>query len=88
MVPGLVPEDGSPAEELVLKLAQRNATEVVAYGTEAGLYQTAGIPSVVWGPGDIAQAHTKDEFISLADLEAGESAYLDLATKLLSNNAN
>ena len=69
MVPGLVPEDGSPAEELVLKLAQRNATEVVAYGTEAGQFQEAGVPTVICGPGDIAQAHKPDEFIELSQVE-------------------
>ncbi len=40
----------------------------VPYGTEAGIFQAAGVPSVVWGPGDIAQAHQPDEFIAEADL--------------------
>ena len=70
VVPGLVPENGSPAEELVLKLAQRNATEVVAYGTEAGQFQSAGVPTVICGPGDIAQAHKPDEFIEISQIEA------------------
>ena len=68
--PGLLPQDGSPAEELVLALAQRNATEAVAYATEAGLFQDIGIPTVVCGPGDILQAHTPNEFIEIAQLEA------------------
>jgi acetylornithine deacetylase len=49
----------------------RGTHEVVAvpYGTDASTYALAGIPSVVFGPGDIAQAHTKDEWISLPEVE-------------------
>ena len=39
------------------------------FWTEAALYQAAGIPAIVVGPGDIAQAHTADEFVTLADLD-------------------
>ncbi|MEX0837914.1 MAG: acetylornithine deacetylase [Parvibaculum sp.] len=66
--PGLAPEEGSPAETLVLKLAQGNAAEAVSYGTEAGLFQLADIPTVVCGPGDIAQAHKPDEFVELSQI--------------------
>lgn len=66
--PGLAPDEGSPAETLVLKLAQCNAAEAVSYGTEAGLFQLADIPTVVCGPGDIAQAHKPDEFVALAQI--------------------
>ena len=48
------------------------ATTLVAFGTEAGLFQRAGIPTVVCGPGHIAQAHQADEYVSLAQLAAGE----------------
>src|SRR3712207_8981503 len=41
-VPGLAPEPGSPAETLVKRLAGRNRTETVPFGTEAGHYQAAG----------------------------------------------
>lgn len=40
------------------------------YGTNAGVYAAAGVPSVVFGPGSIAQAHTADEWIDLAQLGA------------------
>ncbi len=43
------------------------------YATEAGRFQAAGIPTVVCGPGDIAQAHQPDEFITLDALKAGEA---------------
>jgi acetylornithine deacetylase len=49
-----------------------NGTHVVAYGTEAGLFQAAGWSTVVCGPGDIAQAHQPDEYIEVSELEAGK----------------
>jgi acetylornithine deacetylase len=44
----------------------------VAYGTEAGLFQEAGIPSVVCGPGNIQQAHKPNEFIEISQVAACE----------------
>lgn len=54
---------------LALKLAGQNDTGAVSYATEAGLFQAAGVPSVVCGPGDIAQAHTADEWIAISEIE-------------------
>ncbi|WP_163973692.1 M20/M25/M40 family metallo-hydrolase, partial [Myxococcus sp. CA018] len=48
----------------------------VAYSTEAGLFQNAGIRTIICGPGSIEQAHRPDEFVSLAQLAACE-AFLD-----------
>jgi acetylornithine deacetylase len=48
------------------------STDKVTYGTEAGLFDAVGIPTVVCGPGDIAQAHSPDEFVELAQVEACE----------------
>jgi acetylornithine deacetylase len=72
-VPGLAPAAGSPAETLALKLAARNRTITVPYGTEAGHFQRAGAPTVVCGPGSIDQAHQPDEFITLKALADGEA---------------
>ncbi len=47
----------------------------VMYGTHASRISAAGVPSVVFGPGSIAQAHTKDEWISLAELEQAAEVY-------------
>ncbi len=70
-IDGLEWVDASPALDLMRSLLGGDPpVGVVAYGTEAGLYQAAGIPSVVWGPGDIAVAHRPDEFVEVADLEA------------------
>jgi acetylornithine deacetylase len=68
--PGL---ETPPAVDLVALakiLAARNAHRKVAYGTEAGLFAQAGIPTVVIGPGSIEQAHKADEFIVASELDA------------------
>ena len=71
-VPGLKPEDNGAAEQLVRRLTGDNGTHVVSYGTEAGQFQAGGYSAVVCGPGDIAQAHQPDEFITVAQFEAGD----------------
>ena len=60
-----------------------SATTLVAFGTEAGLFQRAGIPTVVCGPGHIAQAHQADEYVSLAQLGAAERFLRALADRSL-----
>ncbi len=72
-VPGLVPEEKGVAEALVRRITGDNADHVVSYGTEAGHFQAAGISSVICGPGNIEQAHQADEYLSLAQFEAGEA---------------
>ncbi|MGO4572115.1 acetylornithine deacetylase [Microvirga sp. 2TAF3] len=71
-VPGLRPEEDGSAERLMRRLTGDNGTHVVAYGTEAGLFQKNGWSTVVCGPGDIAQAHQPDEYIEVSEFEAGE----------------
>lgn len=69
--PPLGPEQQGAAEALARRLTGDNGSHVVAYGTEGGLFQAAGWSTVVCGPGDIAQAHQPDEFITVAQLDAG-----------------
>ena len=78
-VPGLAPEPGSEAERLAMRLPGRNHTIAVAYATEAGHFQQAGLATVVCGPGSIDQAHQPDEYIALHDLAAGEAFLRRLA---------
>lgn len=78
-VPGLAPDPGSEAERLALHLAGRNRTVCVAYATEAGRFQEAGVPTIVCGPGSIDQAHQPDEYITLDELAAGEAFMRRLA---------
>lgn len=61
---------GSAARTLALKLTGSNATDTVSYATEAGLFQDAGSAAVVCGPGDIAQAHTANEWVAESELAA------------------
>jgi len=68
--PGLVRDPDSPAVQLACALAGSNDIHAVSYGTEAGLFQAAGIPAVVCGPGSIKQAHCANEFVALSQLDA------------------
>ena len=54
----------------------------VDYFCDASVLSAAGIPSVVFGPGDIAQAHTADEWIALAELERGKDLLLHFLNSL------
>ena len=67
--PGLARDPHSPAVRLACQLSGGNDVHVVPYGTEAGLFQQAGIPAVVCGPGSVAQAHRENEFVTLEQLE-------------------
>ncbi len=64
-IPALAPEPGSAAETLALRLARRNKTVAVPYASEAGQFQTHGIPTVLCGPGSIEQAHQADEYVEI-----------------------
>ena len=72
-VPALIPEANGAAEGLTRRITGDNARHVVSYGTEAGQFQAAGYSAIVCGPGDIAQAHQADEFITVAQFQAGEA---------------
>jgi acetylornithine deacetylase len=71
--PGLDASEQAAITQLVRALTADQAKRKVAYGTEAGLFQRAGIPTVVCGPGNIEQAHKPNEFVSLEQLGASES---------------
>lgn len=69
-VDGLAPVVDSEARDLVTELTGANSTDVVAFGTEAGLFQMAGISAIICGPGSIAQAHKADEFLDIKQLQS------------------
>ena len=73
MVPGLLPDESSPAEQLAMHLAEANGTHAVSYCTEAGLFQEAGIPAAICGPGSIEQAHKADEYVEISQIEKCEN---------------
>ena len=78
-----VPSFLGSADDDVTRLAQRlsgeKGTTLVAFGTEAGIFKQAGIPTVVCGPGSIAQAHQPDEYVSLEQLARCEAFMRGLA---------
>ncbi len=82
MVPGLDTGGASPAVRLGAVLGGIPSTNKVTYGTEAGLFQGAGIETIVCGPGDIRQAHTANEFVELDQLRACETFLENLVLHL------
>ena len=60
---------GSAFREVIAPLTALGFAAPARYATDAGFFAEAGIPCVVFGPGDIAQAHTADEWINLAQVE-------------------
>lgn len=81
-VAGLEPMDDNAARALVSELTGSNGADVVAFGTEAGLFQSLGMDAVVCGPGSIEQAHKADEFVSLAQMEQCLDMLAGLGQKL------
>ena len=72
-IPAFLAPPGDPAVALAQRLAGSQETTLVAFGTEAGLFQQAGIATAVCGPGFITQAHQADEFVSLEQLARAEA---------------
>ncbi len=72
-MPAFQARPDEPAVRLALRLAGTPQTTLVAFGTEAGLFQRAGMSTVVCGPGSIAQAHQADEYVSLEQLARAQA---------------
>ncbi len=82
-MPAFLAQMEEPAVQLALRLAGTRQTTLVAFGTEAGLFQGAGMSTVVCGPGSIAQAHQADEYVSLEQLARAEAFLQGLAAQAL-----
>ncbi len=80
--PGLEASEQAAITELVRALTHDRSVRKVAYGTEAGLFQAAGIPTIVCGPGSIEQAHKPDEFVETEQLAQCEKFLRQLAATL------
>ncbi|OMH34165.1 acetylornithine deacetylase [Tersicoccus sp. Bi-70] len=74
-VPGLLTPAGSTVLDLGAELGGLPSDEKVTYGTEAGQFTGIGIGTIVCGPGDIAQAHTANEWIELEQIAACEAFF-------------
>jgi len=80
--PGMNTPIDSEIVEFVKSLTGSNAVGKVAFGTEGGLYQQAGIPTVICGPGSIAQAHKPDEFIETDQIALCEAFMVRLVDRV------
>lgn len=76
LVQPLDPGGNRAAREALMALGPYEGDGAVAFGTEAGIFQAAGIPSVVCGPGTIEVAHKPDEALAVSQLAAA-SALVD-----------
>ena len=85
-IPGLNMDPGNEVVTFAKSLAGRNDHGKVAFGTEAGLFQqTAGIPTVVCGPGSVDQAHKPNEFVSVEQVEKCEQFMTRLMDHVCAN---
>ncbi|CAA6818253.1 MAG: Acetylornithine deacetylase (EC, partial [uncultured Thiotrichaceae bacterium] len=82
-VVGLEPVEANEAKQIVSELTGSHDCGVVAFGTEAGLFQEIGMSAVVCGPGSIEQAHKPDEYVSLAQLQSCLDMLVKLGDKLV-----
>lgn len=80
--PGLATPQDSEAARLVALLSGSNEFGTVAFGTEGGLFDQAGIPTVVCGPGSMDQGHKPDEFVSVEQLQGCDAMLLRLVDYL------
>ena len=81
-IPGMSLAPGHTLADMVKQLTGSNSAGYVSYGTEGGLYERAGIPTIVCGPGAIAQAHQPDEWIAKSQLDACDAFIRRLADRL------
>lgn len=68
--PALALDAGHPLAALLARISGHAPLGAVSYGTEAGLFQRAGIPAIICGPGDIARAHRPEEYLTRDELAA------------------
>lgn len=84
---GLADGVNRPLAERIVQLVEHSgrASKIVgaAYGTDAAAIGAAGVPTVVFGPGSMQQAHTEDEFIDISELELGTELFHRLASERL-----
>lgn len=76
--PGMNMKESDDIVKLAAALARNKPNGAISYGTEGGLFQQVGIPTVICGPGDIEQAHCPNEFVSLEQIAQCEAFMLRL----------
>jgi acetylornithine deacetylase len=71
--PGLETSEDAKVTQLAKAASGGNATAKVAFGTEAGLFDQSGIPTIICGPGSIEQAHKPNEFVAIEQIAQCET---------------
>jgi acetylornithine deacetylase len=66
------------AREAVRRIDGEHPVRAVAFGTDAAELSAAGIPSVVFGPGNIGQAHTSDEYVEIRQVVKAAAIYREI----------
>jgi acetylornithine deacetylase len=82
-MPGLSLDADHALAAIVKQITGSNSTGKVSYGTEGGYYQDIGIPTIICGPGHIAQAHQPDEWIAQEQLDACDTFIRRLVDRVL-----
>lgn len=80
--PALALDSAAPLAALAEEVSGHMPVGAVSFGTEAGLFQKAGIPAIVCGPGDISRAHRPEEYITSSELERARDMVLALGRRL------
>ncbi|MER8955463.1 acetylornithine deacetylase [Mesorhizobium sp. M0833] len=80
--PALAPANGSALAAVLTELTGQEPLTAVSFGTEAGLYQQAGIDAIICGPGDIGRAHRRNEYIEIGELAACRKMIEGLGARL------
>jgi acetylornithine deacetylase len=83
IMPGMAIAPDHALTLLVKQLTGANSAGKVSYGTESGYYQAADIPTIICGPGHIAQAHQPDEWVAQDQLDTCDAFIRRLADRLL-----
>lgn len=83
-IPGMGLAESHALTDLIKQVTGSNSTGKVSYGTEGGIFENAGIPTIVCGPGSIQQAHKPDEWIAQSELDSCDAFIRSLARRLLS----
>ncbi len=72
-MPGFDTQDGSPIAELGRTCNHSHGVAKVSFGTEASLFHLAAIPTIICGPGHIAQAHQPNEWVTIEQVAQCEA---------------
>lgn len=80
--PALALDADHPLAVLASEISGHAPLQAVSYGTEAGLFQQAGVPAIVCGPGDIARAHKPEEYLTEPELAGATEMVLALGRRL------